>query len=127
MRRKIFSGIDSILLEFHNKVKDKLLVIPNENNVSHMYSCLSRIFDLTTKNLLENRYNRSTDKGCRTNLEEEETMTGRSKSEYHREDTLDVGESDDGSYSDSSFIPEDDICESKESQDTACTSKTSVQ
>ena len=112
MTRKILYDIDSILLEFHNTVKNKLLVIHDVNNVSHNYSSLSRLFDAMTIKLLENRCNRNPNEECRTSCStnlEEESITGENTS----------GDRDDGSYSDSSFIPEDD-------EATACSSRAAV-
>jgi hypothetical protein len=118
MGRKIFSGIDSILLEFHNKVKDDLQIISNGNDVPYTYSSLSRLFDLMT---LENERSRITNEESRTNMKHSSSLsrtldegtsigtnTQSEKSESHQEDTSSVGESDNESYSDSSFIPEDD-------------------
>lgn len=114
MGRKIFSGIDSILLEFHNKVKDDLQIISDENYVPYTYSSLSRLFDLMT---LENQRSRISNEESRTNTKpptsssrtlEEGTSIGTNTQREKSEDTSSVGESDNESYSDSSFIPEDD-------------------
>jgi hypothetical protein len=75
--------------------------------------------------ILDNRSNRNTNEedriiiehpnsSSRTFGQEGTITTGKihnEKDESHKEGTFDIEESDDRSYSDSSFIPEDDFCE----------------
>lgn len=119
MAKKIFPEFPSILFEYHNKLKEELLIAQLENDDSLMHSALSKAFDAISQQSCNTRVNNDITVEERvqplTSFKEKKLEEGNAHkikvepnlSDHHRDkDLRNSQESEDESYSDFSFIPE---------------------
>lgn len=119
MAKKIFPEFTSILFEYHNKLKEELLIDRLENDDSFMHSALSKVFHAISQQSCNTRVNsdmtveesvqpkpplkdKKVEEGNAHKIKFEPNL-----SDHHRDkDLRNSEESEEESYSDFSFIPE---------------------